>query len=79
MRLLNRENFCFKTFPKISSSPNLEVISESENSEGFDFELEMDEEFMCEVTKYSSEYLSSSEEEYAYRNHLIAEVEWAAR
>ena len=54
----------------MSSSSSSEVISESENSGCSDFEQEMEEELMentdqSKVGKYSSEYLSSSEEEYA--------------
>ena len=65
------------------TSSNSEAISESENSECSDFEQEMEEELMentdqSKVSKYSSEYLSSSEEEYAYRNYPIADEEWTA-
>ena len=68
----------------MSSSSNSKAISESENSECSDFEQEMEEELMentdqSKVGKYSSEYLSSSEEEYAYRNDPIADEEWTAR
>ena len=69
----------------MSSSSSSEVISGSgENSECSDFEQEMEEELMkntdqSKVGKYSSEYLSSSEEEYAYRNDPIAHEEWTAR
>ena len=66
----------------MSSSSSSEVISESENSECCDFEQEMEEELMENTDQskvYSSEYLSSSEEEYAYRNDPIADEEWTAR
>ena len=68
----------------MSSSSSSEVISKSENSGCSDFEQEMEEELMenmdqSKVGKYLSEYLSSSEEEYAYQNDPIADEEWTPR
>ena len=86
LHLFDGANVCLKMlqFNKMSSSSSSEVISESENSECSDFEQEMEEELMentdqSKVGKYSSKCLSSSEEEYAYRNDLIADEEWTAR
>ena len=64
----------------MSSSPSSEVICECGNSECSNFEQEMEEGLMenadqSKVAKHSSEYLSSSKEEYAYQKYPIADEE----